>query len=97
MIHGDEMPRISHWLLRLSKKCTNNSQVSYSTKGWIDKNNDSLVPEIESLLADGSKELVTSMADTSRLSAAYTGERLCSVSSTYLSNLNDSRTELETV
>ncbi|OLQ02338.1 Myosin-2 heavy chain [Symbiodinium microadriaticum] len=63
--------------------------VSYSTKGWIDKNNDSLVPEIESLLADGSKELVTSMADTSRLSAAYTGERLCSVSSTYLSNLND--------
>ena len=80
-----------------AKKCTNNSQVSYSTKGWIDKNNDSLVPEIESLLADGSKELVTSMADTSRLSAAYTGERLCSVSSTYLSNLNDSRTELETV
>eukprot|EP00439_Symbiodinium_sp_Y106_P036486 s216_g4.t1 len=52
--------------------------VSYSTKGWIDKNNDSLVPEIESLLADGSKELVTSMADTSRTSTAYTGERLCS-------------------
>ncbi|CAE7571521.1 jar [Symbiodinium natans] len=62
--------------------------VSYSTRGWIDKNNDSLVPEIESLLADGSKDLVTSMADTSRMSA-FTGERLCSVSSTYLNNLND--------
>ena len=65
------------------------TQVAYSTRGWIDKNNDSLVPEIESLLTVGSKQFVVEMADTSRM-PGFSGERLCSVSSTYLNNLNDS-------
>eukprot|EP00442_Polarella_glacialis_P058713 CAMPEP_0115125062 /NCGR_PEP_ID=MMETSP0227-20121206/48773_1 /TAXON_ID=89957 /ORGANISM="Polarella glacialis, Strain CCMP 1383" /LENGTH=1400 /DNA_ID=CAMNT_0002528271 /DNA_START=21 /DNA_END=4223 /DNA_ORIENTATION=- len=63
-------------------------QVSYSTKGWIDKNNDSLVPEIEALLADGTKQLVVDMADSQGIAAA-SGERLMSVSTNYLSNLNN--------
>lgn len=61
--------------------------VSYSTKGWIDKNNDSLVPEIEALLAEGSKGIVRDMADQQGMDA--TGERLQSVSSNYWNNLND--------
>ncbi|CAJ1410582.1 unnamed protein product [Effrenium voratum] len=61
--------------------------VSYSTKGWIDKNNDSLVPEIETVLAEAETPLLQEMADTSR--TAHSGERLCSVSSRYLSNLTD--------
>lgn len=60
--------------------------VSYSTKGWIDKNNDSLVPEIEQVLNDAEIPLIQEMADLSR---AASGERLCSVSSMYLSNLTD--------
>mmetsp|Transcript_101254 Transcript_101254/g.179895 ORF Transcript_101254/g.179895 Transcript_101254/m.179895 type:complete len:1387 (+) Transcript_101254:70-4230(+) len=62
--------------------------VPYSTKGWIDKNNDSLVPEIEALLGDGTKSLVRDMADAQGITAA-SGERLHSVSQNYLTNLND--------
>lgn len=61
--------------------------VSYSTKGWIDKNNDSLVPEIEAILADGDKNLVRGMADSKGINA-LSGERLNSVSENYLKNLN---------
>ena len=60
--------------------------VSYTTKGWIDKNNDSLVPEIETVLAEADISVVQDMADLSRGAA---GERLCSVSSKYLRNLDD--------
>eukprot|EP00931_Biecheleriopsis_adriatica_P052437 TRINITY_DN304_c0_g4_i3.p1 TRINITY_DN304_c0_g4~~TRINITY_DN304_c0_g4_i3.p1 ORF type:complete len:1396 (+),score=270.35 TRINITY_DN304_c0_g4_i3:95-4282(+) len=62
--------------------------VSYSTKGWIDKNNDYLVPEIEALLADGKKDMVKEMADSKGM-AALSGERPRSVSSNYLTNLDD--------
>jgi len=62
--------------------------VSYSTKGWIDKNNDSLVPEIEALLADGKKKMVREMSDSKGI-GAVSGERLQSVSSNYLTNLDD--------
>jgi len=62
-------------------------EVPYSTKGWIDKNNDALVPEVESLLADGSKQLVKSMSDA-KLNDPSRGERLHSVSANYLGNLD---------
>eukprot|EP00435_Cladocopium_sp_Y103_P011671 s2674_g3.t1 len=63
--------------------------VSYTTKGWIDKNNDSLVPEIEAILADADRALIADMADRSRCQSGNGGERLCSVSSKYLSNLTN--------
>jgi hypothetical protein len=62
--------------------------VAYTTRGWIDKNNDALVPEVETLLADGTKQLVRSMSEQ-RGEEVQTGERLQSVSSKYLGNLND--------
>eukprot|EP00933_Yihiella_yeosuensis_P050590 TRINITY_DN4838_c0_g1_i4.p1 TRINITY_DN4838_c0_g1~~TRINITY_DN4838_c0_g1_i4.p1 ORF type:complete len:1312 (-),score=275.42 TRINITY_DN4838_c0_g1_i4:174-4109(-) len=62
-------------------------QVSYCTRGWIDKNNDSLVPEIEELLASGTKVLVRDMADHKGIDTAG-GERLQSVSQNYLGNLH---------
>eukprot|EP00930_Biecheleria_cincta_P042317 TRINITY_DN29114_c0_g1_i1.p1 TRINITY_DN29114_c0_g1~~TRINITY_DN29114_c0_g1_i1.p1 ORF type:complete len:1380 (+),score=230.46 TRINITY_DN29114_c0_g1_i1:60-4199(+) len=61
--------------------------VSYSTKGWIDKNNDSLVPELEQVLAQGKKSVVRDMADQQGMTAA-SGERSNSLSSLYLDNLD---------
>ena len=40
--------------------------VAYGTNGWIDKNNDSLVPEVEAVLADAEKPFIQGMADLSR-------------------------------
>jgi len=62
-------------------------EVAYSTKGWIDKNNDALVPELEALLADGEKDLVRDMADL-KDTAVQTGEKLHSVGEKYLKNLD---------
>jgi len=60
--------------------------VTYQTKGWIDKNNDALVPEVESLLDDSNRALVRGMADRNRMQAASTKD---SVSHKYLGNLNE--------
>jgi len=68
--------------------------VSYSTRGWIDKNNDALVPEVETLLGDGSKPLVRSMSDAKRADV-LSGERLHSVSRDYLTNLDNLLTTLQ--
>jgi hypothetical protein len=69
-------------------------EVPYSTKGWIDKNNDALVPEVETLLLDGSKQLVKSMADP-KLTDQARGERLHSVGANYLGNLDKLLTTLK--
>eukprot|EP00418_Pyrodinium_bahamense_P044652 CAMPEP_0179194966 /NCGR_PEP_ID=MMETSP0796-20121207/96911_1 /TAXON_ID=73915 /ORGANISM="Pyrodinium bahamense, Strain pbaha01" /LENGTH=1418 /DNA_ID=CAMNT_0020899311 /DNA_START=105 /DNA_END=4361 /DNA_ORIENTATION=+ len=69
--------------------------VSYSTRGWIDKNNDALVPEVETLLADGTKQLVRSMSDAKSVDA-LSGERLHSVSRDYLTNLDNLLATLKT-
>jgi len=62
--------------------------VSYVTRGWIDKNNDALVPEVEALLFAGHKKLVRSLADVESLEHVG-GERLHSVSLDYLKNLDN--------
>lgn len=67
--------------------CHYAGHVSYSTKGWIDKNNDSLVPELEQVLAAGDKSIVRDMADKQGMTAA-SGERANSLSSHYLDNLD---------
>lgn len=69
--------------------------VSYNTRGWIDKNNDALVPEVEALLSDGTKQLVRTMADTKGMDA-LSGERLHSVSRDYLTNLDHLLSTLKT-
>jgi hypothetical protein len=56
--------------------------------GWIQKNNDALVPEIEDLLANSCKQLVRTLAG-SETQDPVTGERFTSVSSKYLGNLTD--------
>lgn len=61
--------------------------VSYLTRGWIDKNNDSSVPEVETLLLKSSERLVAEMADVQALQAS-SGERLNSVGMNYMTNLN---------
>jgi len=61
--------------------------VPYSTRGWIEKNNDALVPEVESLLAKSSKPLVSCLADAEAIDVTA-GERFKSVSGKYLLNLN---------
>lgn len=58
--------------------------VTYTTKGWIDKNNDALVPEVEALLDDAKRPLTRGMADRSRLQATSTRD---SVAVKYLGNL----------
>ncbi|CAK0904918.1 unnamed protein product [Prorocentrum cordatum] len=63
-------------------------EVAYSTKGWIDKNNDALVPELEALLGDSEKDIVRDMADL-RDTAVQAGEKLHSVSEKYLKNLDN--------
>lgn len=68
-------------------------EVSYTTRAWIDKNNDSVVPEVEALLAAGST-LVADMADLSAIQGT-SGERLNSVGSNYLNNLNHLLTTLK--
>jgi len=67
--------------------------VAYSTRGWIDKNNDALVPEVEALLGDGTKALVRSMSDAKGIDA-LSGERLHSVSRDYITNLDHLLTTL---
>merc|ERR1719261_35153 len=42
-------------------------EVPYETKNWIDKNNDALVPEVEALLRDSQKKMVSSLADPEAL------------------------------
>jgi hypothetical protein len=68
-------------------------EVSYSTKSWIDKNNDALVPEVESLLRASRKQLVRNLAATE--AEGETGERFNSVGHKYLCNLNDLLSTLE--
>jgi len=62
--------------------------VSYLTKGWIEKNNDALVPEVEALLCNSSKSLVKCLSDSEAVESAV-GERFSSVSSKYLTNLTN--------
>lgn len=59
--------------------------VPYSTRGWIEKNNDARMPEVEALLADSSKQLVQDMAGSADVVA---GERVHSVTKRYLGNLD---------
>jgi len=59
--------------------------VSYSTAGWIDKNSDSLVPEIEALLTEATKPLTQVLGDRAGIDAKKT---VNSVSTKYLNNLN---------
>lgn len=61
-------------------------EVSYTTSGWIEKNNDALLPEVESLLLKSKKALVCSLGGEVE---NETGERFSSVSRSYLANLND--------
>jgi len=41
-------------------------QVEYTTKGWLDKNNDRLLPECEELICDSKNEFVKSLGDTDK-------------------------------
>jgi len=66
--------------------------VSYSTSGWIDKNSDSLVPEIEALLTDAEKPLTQALGDRAGIDAKKT---VNSVSTRYLNNLNALLTTLK--
>lgn len=66
--------------------------VTYTTKGWIEKNNDALVPGVEALLDESGKVLPKSMVDKKRMEAASTKD---SVSHNYLSNLGDLRRTLQ--
>jgi hypothetical protein len=63
-------------------------EVQYSTNGWIMKNNDALVPEVENLLMNSEKQVVSSLAGTVSNDPVI-GERFTSVSSKYISNLKD--------
>mmetsp|Transcript_58779 Transcript_58779/g.148913 ORF Transcript_58779/g.148913 Transcript_58779/m.148913 type:complete len:1423 (+) Transcript_58779:92-4360(+) len=60
--------------------------VSYTTKGWIEKNSDALVPEVEGLLCDTKKNLTSRLSEPNNVNAASTNN---SVSQKYLGNLND--------
>ncbi|CAK8994532.1 unnamed protein product [Durusdinium trenchii] len=46
-------------------------QVEYSTKGWLDKNNDRLLPECEELICDSTFELVASLKDDDQGKAPF--------------------------
>jgi len=71
-------------------------EVQYSTSGWIQKNNDALVPEIESLLLSSGKQIISSLAiPIDANDSAVSGERFHSVSSNYVINLNDLLTTLQ--
>jgi hypothetical protein len=61
--------------------------VAYETCGWVQKNNDSLVPEIEALFASSSKELIREMSQTENV-AHVAGERVYTVAKKYLTNLD---------
>lgn len=63
-------------------------EVAYATRGWIDKNNDALVPEVEALLASSEKQLVKELADPDPADP-HSGERLRSVGREYVSNLSN--------
>lgn len=63
-------------------------EVAYATKGWIDKNNDALVPEVEALLASSEKQLVKDLSDT-EAADPHSGERLRSVGREYMTNLSN--------
>ena len=60
--------------------------VSYLTRGWTEKNNDALLPEVETMLQASQKPLVSSLASTAGCDAA-SGERFHSVGLTYLDDL----------
>mmetsp|Transcript_106958 Transcript_106958/g.300800 ORF Transcript_106958/g.300800 Transcript_106958/m.300800 type:complete len:1392 (-) Transcript_106958:85-4260(-) len=62
-------------------------EVPYTTHGWIAKNNDALVPEIESLLESSKKPFIKEMADTDSV-CSIAGERVHSVAKKYLANLD---------
>jgi len=69
--------------------------VEYSTKSWIEKNNDALLPEVEQLLANSTKTLVRGFSNIEAVDARA-GERFSSVSSKYLDNLNTLLSTLRT-
>mmetsp|Transcript_2124 Transcript_2124/g.4867 ORF Transcript_2124/g.4867 Transcript_2124/m.4867 type:complete len:1368 (+) Transcript_2124:37-4140(+) len=68
--------------------------VEYQTRNWIEKNNDSLVPEVEVLLSQSEKELVRNLARTQGLDAVA-GERANSVARMYMQHLDTLLTELK--
>jgi myosin heavy subunit len=45
--------------------------VDYTTKGWLDKNNDRLLPECEALIREAQKPLVRSLGDEDRSSTSF--------------------------
>lgn len=45
--------------------------VEYNTKGWLDKNNDRLLPECEALIQDSRCELVRSLTDDDRCASPF--------------------------
>jgi hypothetical protein len=62
--------------------------VAYSTHGWVTKNNDSLVPEIESLLNASTVCLIKDMSQADRISQ-QAGERVHTVSKKFTGNLKN--------
>lgn len=61
--------------------------VSYSTQGWIEKNSDRIVPDIECLIRDSTKPLVSSLADAQACESR--SERSLTISTKYLRDLQD--------
>eukprot|EP00746_Dinoflagellata_sp_MGD_P166557 gnl/MRDRNA2_/MRDRNA2_96531_c0_seq1.p1 gnl/MRDRNA2_/MRDRNA2_96531_c0~~gnl/MRDRNA2_/MRDRNA2_96531_c0_seq1.p1 ORF type:complete len:1449 (+),score=260.15 gnl/MRDRNA2_/MRDRNA2_96531_c0_seq1:78-4424(+) len=61
--------------------------VSYSTLGWIEKNSDRIVPDIECLIRDSTKPLVSSLADAQACESR--SERSLTISTKYLRDLQD--------
>merc|ERR1719191_164374 len=59
-------------------------EVQYSTKSWLDKNNDRVLPEIEDLISGSSNELVRSLADDEDTTKGFR-----SVSKKYHANLEE--------
>mmetsp|Transcript_75830 Transcript_75830/g.119785 ORF Transcript_75830/g.119785 Transcript_75830/m.119785 type:complete len:973 (-) Transcript_75830:129-3047(-) len=45
--------------------------VDYATKGWLDKNNDRLLPECEALIREATQPLVRSLGDEDRSATAF--------------------------
>eukprot|EP00928_Gymnodinium_smaydae_P095519 TRINITY_DN8236_c0_g4_i1.p1 TRINITY_DN8236_c0_g4~~TRINITY_DN8236_c0_g4_i1.p1 ORF type:complete len:1369 (+),score=323.79 TRINITY_DN8236_c0_g4_i1:70-4176(+) len=60
--------------------------VAYATRGFIEKNNDALVPEVETMLRSSDKSLVSGMSNLDV--DVIAGERVHSVAKRFVSNLD---------
>jgi hypothetical protein len=61
--------------------------VNYSTQGWIEKNSDRIIPDIECLIRDSTKSLVSGLADAQVCESR--SERSLTISTRYLRDLQD--------